>query len=152
EEAETRLREALVDSTRHHLVADVPVGAFLSGGVDSSALLGLLAEVHGGPIRTVTLCFDDPALDESRLAAEAAQLYGAEHHPVAIKIEEVRERIPDAVRALDQPTIDGINIFFVSEAAARAGLKVAVSGVGGDELFGGYASFERVPRIRAIHR
>lgn len=152
DEAARQLRDALVDSTRHHLVADVPVGAFLSGGVDSSALVGLLAEVHGGPIRAVTLCFDVPDLDESRLAALAAQRYGAEHHPVLIKIEEIRERIPDAVRALDQPSIDGINTFFVAEAAARVGLKVAVSGVGGDELFGGYASFRRVPRFQAIHR
>jgi asparagine synthase (glutamine-hydrolysing) len=152
EEAALRLREALVDSTRHHLVADVPVGAFLSGGVDSSALLGLMAELHGGPIRTVTLCFDAPDLDESRLAAAAAQLYGAEHHAVLIKIEEIRERIPDAVRALDQPSIDGINTFFVAEATVRTGLKVAVSGVGGDELFGGYTSFDRIPRIRALHR
>ena len=147
EEAAARLREALVDSARHHLMADVPVGSFLSGGVDSSALVGLLAEVHDAPVCTVNLGFDVPDLDESRLAREAARLYGAEHHEVPIRIEEIRDRIPDALRSLDQPSIDGLNSYFVSEAAVKAGLKVAVSGVGGDELFGGYASFERVPQI-----
>src|SRR5262249_34507618 len=81
-EAAARLREALVDSARHHLMADVPVGCFLSGGVDSSALVGLLAEIHDAPICTVNLAFDVPELDESRLAREAARLYGAEHHEV----------------------------------------------------------------------
>jgi len=151
EEAGSYLREALVDSVRHHLMADVPVGAFLSGGVDSSALVGLLAEVHDAPICTVTLAFDVPELDESRLARGAARLYGTDHHEIPIGIGEVRERMGDAVRALDRPSIDGPNTFFVSEAAVKAGLKVAVSGVGGDELFGGYASFARVPRICRTH-
>jgi asparagine synthase (glutamine-hydrolysing) len=146
-EASERIREALLDSVRHHLMADVPVGSFLSGGVDSSALVGLLAEIHDAPIRTVNLAFDVADLDESRLAREAARFYGADHQEVSIRIEEIRDRLPDALRALDQPSIDGPNTYFVSEAAAKAGLKVAVSGVGGDELFGGYASFERIPQI-----
>ncbi len=152
EEAGEAIRAALVDSARHHLLADVPVGSFLSGGVDSSALLGLLAECHRGPIRTVTLAFDVPALDESALARVGAELYGSDHHEIPIRIDEIRDRMPDAVQALDQPSIDGINTYFVSEAAVRAGLKVAVSGVGGDELFGGYASFARIPRVRRVHR
>jgi asparagine synthase (glutamine-hydrolysing) len=151
EEAAARLREALVDSARHHLMADVPVGCFLSGGVDSSALVGLLAEVHDAPICTVNLACDVAALDESQLAREAARLYGTEHHEVPIRIAEIRDRMPDAVRALDQPSIDGPNTYFVSEAAVKAGLKVVVSGVGGDELFGGYATFARIPRIVRAH-
>jgi asparagine synthase (glutamine-hydrolysing) len=152
EQAAEALRAALLDSVRHHMVADVPVGAFLSGGVDSSALVGLMSEVLPAPVRTVTLSLDVAELDESRLALAAAELYRTDHHDVPIRIEEVRERIGDAVRALDQPSIDGINTFFVSEAAAKTGLKVAVSGVGGDELFGGYLSFQRVPRIRSFHQ
>jgi asparagine synthase (glutamine-hydrolysing) len=148
DEAAARLREALVDTARCHLIADVPVGSFLSGGVDSAALVGLLSEVHDGPIATINLSFDVPELDESALARQAAALYGSEHHEVPIRIEEIRDRMPDAVRSLDQPSVDGPNTYFVSEAAARAGLKVAVSGVGGDELFGGYDSFTRVPRLR----
>jgi asparagine synthase (glutamine-hydrolysing) len=145
------LRAALLDSVGQHMIADVPVGAFLSGGVDSSALVGLMSEVLAAPVRTVTLSLDVPELDESRLARAAADLYRTDHHDVPIRIEEMRGRIQDAVRALDQPSIDGINTFFVSEAAAKTGLKVAVSGVGGDELFGGYLSFGRVPRIRRLH-
>jgi asparagine synthase (glutamine-hydrolysing) len=150
EEAGEALRDALAASARCHLVADVPVGAFLSGGVDSSALVGLLT-AHEASMRTVSLCFDVPELDESALARQAAALYGSDHREIPIRIEEMRERMPDAIRALDQPSVDGINTYFVSEAAVRAGLKVAVSGVGGDELFGGYASFQRVPRIRRLH-
>jgi asparagine synthase (glutamine-hydrolysing) len=150
EEAGEALRDALAASARCHLVADVPVGAFLSGGVDSSALVGLLT-AHEASMRTVSLCFDVPELDESALARQAAALYGSDHREIPIRIEEMRERMPDAIRALDQPSVDGINTYFVSEAAVRAGLKVAVSGVGGDELFGGYSTFQRVPRIRRLH-
>jgi asparagine synthase (glutamine-hydrolysing) len=151
DEAAARLREALVDSARHHLMADVPVGCFLSGGVDSSALVGLLAEVHDAPICTVNLAPDVADLDESRFAREAARLYGSDHREVPIRVAEIRDRMPDAVRALDQPSIDGPNTYFVSEAAVKAGLKVAVSGVGADELFGGYLSFARVPRTMRAH-
>ena len=151
-EASEHLQRALASTARRHTIADVSVGAFLSGGVDSVAILGLLSEVHPDPIQTITLSFDSPSLDESSLAREAAALYGADHCEVPIRVDEIRDRIPDAIAALDQPTINGINTFFVSEAAARAGLKVAVSGVGGDELFGGYLTFERIPRILAIRR
>jgi asparagine synthase (glutamine-hydrolysing) len=102
-------------------------------------------------VRTVTLSFDVAELDEAALAAQAARLYGTEHQVVKVGLEDARTRVPEAVRALDQPSVDGINTYFVSEAAVRAGLKVAVSGVGGDELFGGYEGFERIPRIRRLH-
>ena len=151
EKAASVIREALEDSVRHHLVADVPVGSFLSGGVDSSALVGLMSEVHDASIDTITLAFDVADLDESPLARQAAQAYGSRHHEIPIRIEEVQGRILDAVHALDQPSVDGVNTFFVSEAATRAGLKVAVSGVGGDELFGGYESFARIPQMRRLH-
>ncbi|MCA9511813.1 MAG: asparagine synthase (glutamine-hydrolyzing), partial [Myxococcales bacterium] len=149
-EAGVRIRELLRDSVRAHLEADVPVGAFLSGGVDSSALVGLLAE-RDAQVRTVTLSFDVAALDEGELAREAARQYGTDHREVPIRADDVRDRMPDAIRALDQPSVDGVNTYFVSEAAVRAGLKVAVSGVGGDELFGGYGTFDRIPRIRRAH-
>jgi len=152
EEAVERLRDALVDSARRHTIADVPVGAFLSGGVDSVALVGLLSQTHPEPIRTVTLSFDEASLDESALARQAAALYGADHTEVPIRVDEIRDRMPDAIRALDQPSIDGVNTYFVSEAAVQAGLKVAVSGVGGDELFGGYLTFSRIPKIMEIRR
>ncbi|MCH2173819.1 asparagine synthase (glutamine-hydrolyzing) [Myxococcota bacterium] len=152
EESAEALRNALIDSTRHHLVSDVPVGAFLSGGVDSSALVGLMTAGGTASVRTVTLALDDASLDESALARQAAQQYGTDHREIPIRIDEIRERMPQAVRALDQPSVDGVNTYFVSEAAVRAGLKVAVSGVGGDELFGGYGTFSSIPRINRIHR
>jgi len=152
EEGRQLAREALSDSVRHHLIADVPVGVFLSGGVDSSALLGLVAENHSGPVRAVTICFDVPGLDERQYARLAARTYGAEATEIVLRAGDLRERVPAAVEALDQPSIDGINSYFVAEAAARAGLKAVLSGVGGDELFGGYPTFHRVPRIRRIHK
>jgi asparagine synthase (glutamine-hydrolysing) len=148
-EASEAAREALEDTACAHLVSDVPVGAFLSGGVDSSALVGLLA-AEQAQIRTVTLSFDVAALDEGALARQAAQLYGSDHREIPIRVDDIRDRMPDAIRALDQPSVDGVNTYFVSEAAVQAGLKVAVSGIGGDEIFGGYSSFQRVPRIQRI--
>jgi asparagine synthase (glutamine-hydrolysing) len=150
-EARERIGAALRDSVRHHLVADVPVGAFLSGGVDSSALLGLLTEAHDGPVETVTLAFDVPELDEGALAAQASRVYGSDHHEIRLGIDDVRDAMSEAVGSLDQPTVDGVNTYFVSRATAEAGLKVAVSGVGGDELFGGYLGFRRMPAILRAH-
>jgi asparagine synthase (glutamine-hydrolysing) len=98
----------------------------------------------------VTLAFDVASLDESALARQAATLYGAEHYEVPIGVDEIRDRMPDAIRSLDQPSIDGVNTYFVSEAAARTGLKVAISGIGGDELFGGYLTFNRIPQIMSV--
>ncbi len=150
-EALAYARGALRDSVERHLVADVEVGAFLSGGVDSSALVGLASEFHDSPITTVNMSFGDHPLDEAPLAEEAARLYGTRHHRVPIELDDARDRIRDAVLALDQPSVDGVNVYFVSEAAVRAGLKVALSGVGGDELFAGYASFQMIPSILDIH-
>ncbi len=152
DEAAEAVRTALVDSVRHHMIADVPVGSFLSGGVDSSALVGLMAEIHDGPIRTITLSMDDAALDEAELASQAANLYATDHHVIPTTIEASRERIIPAIRSLDQPSIDGINTYLVSEATVKTGLKVAVSGVGGDELFGGYGTFQSIPQIEGLHR
>ena len=152
EEAAEALRTALVDSVRHHMIADVPVGSFLSGGVDSSALVGLMAEIHDGPIRTITLAMDAAELDEAPLARQAAELYATDHREIPTTAEIMCERIPDAIRSLDQPSIDGINTYLVSQATAQTGLKVAVSGIGGDELFGGYGTFQSVPAVESLHR
>ena len=150
-EGRAALQDALQDTARAHLESDVPVGAFLSGGVDSAALVALLTQ-HDANMRTVTLSVDVASLDESALARQAAELYGSDHREVPIHVEAIRERMPDAIRALDQPSVDGVNTYFVAEAAVAAGLKVAVSGVGGDELFGGYSTFQRVPRILELRR
>ncbi len=142
-------REALLDSVRHHLVADVPVGAFLSAGIDSGALVGLMRDAGQQDITTVTLSFEEfrgRHDDEAPLAAQVARAYDCNHHERIVTREEFHRDLPRILEAMDQPTIDGINIWFVSKAARELGLKVAVSGLGGDELFGGYPSFRDVPR------
>jgi asparagine synthase (glutamine-hydrolysing) len=142
-------RAALLDSVRHHLVSDVPVGAFLSSGVDSSALVGLIRDASQQDIQTVTLSFEEfrgRPEDEAPLAAEVARVYGARHTIRIVSESEFKDDLPRIFEAMDQPSIDGINAWFVAKAARELGLKVAISGLGGDELFGGYPSFRDLPR------
>ena len=142
------VRTAFADTVRHHLIADVPVGVFLSAGLDSTALAGLASE-QGGRLRTVTLGFTEfrgTANDEVPLAEEVARHYGAEHQTIWVTKEDFQSERAALLRAMDQPSTDGVNTYFVSLAARRAGLKVALSGLGGDELLGGYPSFRDVPR------
>jgi asparagine synthase (glutamine-hydrolysing) len=142
------VREALLDSVRHHLVADVPVGAFLSGGIDSGALVGLMRDAGQQDIQTVTLAFREFSgrnEDEAIIAKEVSAQYGTRHTTRVVTEQEFRDDLPKILDAMDQPTIDGLNTWFVSKAARELGLKVAISGLGGDELFGGYPSFRDVP-------
>ena len=147
-------REALLDSVRHHLVADVPVGAFLSSGIDSGALVGLMRDAGQREIQTVTVAFEEfrgRREDEAPIAAEIASQYGTRHTTRIVTEQEFRNDLPKILEAMDQPTIDGLNTWFVSKAARELGLKVAISGLGGDELFGGYPSFRDVPLcVRAL--
>ena len=147
------VRAALLDSVRHHLVADVPVGAFLSAGIDSSALVGLMRDAGRQDIETVTLAFGEfrgRPEDEAPLAEEVARLYGTRHTTRIVTQAEFEADLPRILEAMDQPSIDGINTWFVAKAARELGLKVAVSGLGGDELFGGYPSFRDIPRWVAL--
>jgi asparagine synthase (glutamine-hydrolysing) len=142
------VRSALIDSVRHHLVADVPVGAFLSAGIDSGTLVGLMRDAGHADIQTVTLAFDELRStddDEAPLAAEVARRFETRHTTRRITESEFRADLPRILEAMDQPSIDGINTWFVSKSAKELGLKVAISGLGGDELFGGYSSFRDVP-------
>ncbi len=141
-------REAFLDSVRQHLVADVPVGAFLSSGIDSGSLVGLMRDAGQADIQTVTLTFSEFAgkpNDESPLAEQVARRLGTRHTTRIVTEAEFLADMPRILDAMDQPSIDGINSWFVSKAAHELGLKVAVSGVGGDELLGGYSLFERIP-------
>jgi len=149
EELEGAVRDALLDSVKHHLVSDVPVGAFLSGGIDSGSLVGLMRDAGQETIRTVTLAFEEftgQPEDEAILAERAAKRYSTEHTTRVVTLNEFEEAIPEIVNAMDQLSIDGINTWFVSKAARELGLKVAISGLGGDELFAGYPSFRDIPR------
>ena len=144
------LRDALVDSVTHHMVADVPVGVFLSSGLDSTTIAALASEYKTEGIRAITLGFDEfkgTQFDETPLAAKVAELYGAAHDIRWVRRDEFTGEVERIIAAMDQPTIDGVNTYFVSKAASEAGLKVALSGLGGDELFGGYPSFRVIPRV-----
>ncbi len=146
------LREALADAVAHHMVADVPVGVFLSSGLDSTTIAALASEHETEGIRAITLGFDEfkgTASDETPLAAEVAKLYGAVHETRWVRQADFAGELPRILAAMDQPTIDGVNTYFVSKAASEAGLKVALSGLGGDELFGGYPTFRDIPRAVA---
>jgi asparagine synthase (glutamine-hydrolysing) len=144
------LRELVVESLQNHLVSDVPVGAFLSAGIDSSTLVALAREAQHAAPRCVTLQFDvyrGGADDEAPLAERFAREIGAPQTTRLVTRDELLADLPKFFDAMDQPTIDGTNTWFVSKAAAEAGLKVAISGLGGDELFGSYPSFRDVPRM-----
>ena len=148
-EFRSRLAAALSASVRDHMVADVPVGIFLSAGIDSGALLGLMRDAGKSQIEAVTLTYEefrDTAEDEAPSAAMCALHYGSKHTIRVVTAREFRDELPAIFKAMDQPSIDGINTWFVSKAAAEIGLKAAISGLGGDELFGGYPSFSDVPR------
>ncbi|OQX07946.1 MAG: asparagine synthase (glutamine-hydrolyzing) [Desulfobulbaceae bacterium A2] len=163
QEAKEQLHEALRDSVGHHLVADVPVGVFLSSGLDSTTLAALAAEqllssvlcpLSSG-IRTLTLGFKEFAntiTDEVPLAELVACHLGAQHHTQWVSREDFVAQYDHLLESMDQPTIDGVNSYFVCKAAHDAGLKVALSGLGGDELFAGYPSFQHIPRLVQVLR
>ena len=161
EAAQQRVRQALLSSVEQHLVADVPVGAFLSSGIDSSVLVALMTELairdgrDPAEIQTLTLAFSEfsgQAEDESVLAEKTAGQYGTSHTTRLVQRDEFIQDLPAIMEAMDQPTIDGINTWFAAKAAKEQGVKVVLSGLGGDELFGGYPSFKYIPRwVRRLH-
>ncbi len=145
-----KLHTALSDSVGHHLVADVPVGVFLSAGLDSATVTGLASEHTNATLRTMTLQFDELAggkMDEAPLAEEIAALYQTCHQTRTVRGVEFHNDMDHLFESMDQPSIDGSNTYFVSKEAAAMGLKVALSGLGGDELFGGYPSFRQIPKL-----
>ena len=144
------LRAALADSVSDHLIADVPVGVFLSAGLDSTTIAALAAETGTARLRTLTLGFEEfrgGPNDETALAGEVAALYATAHETRWIRGDEFAAARAALLDAMDQPSVDGVNTFFVARAARQAGLKVALSGLGGDELFASYPSFRQVPLL-----
>ncbi|MEA2164537.1 MAG: hypothetical protein QOK37_2664 [Thermoanaerobaculia bacterium] len=143
------VHDAVLESVRYHMVADVPVGAFLSAGIDSTAVVALARESGASDLQTMTLRFAEyrnRVNDEAPLAAIVAQQYGVRHSIQELTLAQFRAELPRIFAAMDQPSVDGLNSFFISKAAHDLGLKVAMSGAGGDELFGGYTSFRDIPR------
>ncbi len=151
-DAEERTRDLLRDAVRSHMVSDVPLGAFLSGGLDSSSVVALMREASAGPIRTCSMVFAEQGYSEGTYARAVAEAVGAEHYERVLTGAEVEGELDRILWAMDQPTHDGVNTYFVAQTARQAGLTVALSGLGGDELFGGYPNtFEGVPRtLRAM--
>ena len=142
-DAVAEIRSLLRESVALRLVSDVPVGVFLSGGMDSSAIVALASQLSARPVHTFTVTFDEAGYDEAKYAREVAASFGAEHHVVHLSSERALDEIDDALAALDQPSADGTNTYFVARAVREAGLAVALSGIGGDELFAGYAYFRQ---------
>jgi len=134
------LRQLLVESSRQQLMSDVPIALFLSGGVDSAALGSLMAHAGADKITALTIGFDEKSFDESESSEKTAQLLGISRRVIKLPASQMAASLDNAFWAMDQPTVDGLNAYWISRAAAEAGFKVALSGQGGDELFGGYES------------
>ena len=147
--AAKRVRSLLEESVRGHLIADVPVGVFLSSGIDSTALAALASREVSG-VHTFTVAFPEDQFSEATMARRTAERLGTTHQELMLSGDEMLARLGEAIGALDLPTMDGINTYFVSAGARAAGLKVALSGLGGDEVFGGYSTFRRTPRYQRL--
>lgn len=151
-ELQELVRQTVADSVKAHLVADVPVSIFLSGGIDSAVVAGLASE-GGGQVEGITIGFDEFSgrhEDEVPVAAAIANHYGLKHSVHQVSHAEFEQDVPRIIAAMDQPSIDGVNTWFASKAAAERGFKVVLSGVGGDELFCGYPSFKQLPRLANV--
>lgn len=153
DELRDELRARLEESVRLRMIADVPVGAFLSGGIDSSAIVGLMTRISGRPLRTFSIGFDQAgaSIDERSFARIVAERYAADHTEVIVTGEQVADQLPQIVAAIDQPSGDALNTYLVSQATAQH-VTVALSGVGGDELFAGYPQFHMLSQTARYDR
>ena len=147
-----RVRELLEYSVEDHLQSDVPVASFLSGGVDSSIITALAAQKLSQPLLTFSVGFQQRSFDETTVAAEVAKRYRTEHHRIELDEEEAVALVREAVARLDLPSVDAINTYIVASAVAKCGVKVALTGLGGDELFGGYPVFREIGKLRWLAR
>jgi len=147
-DAKQRVRKLLHESVERRLIADVPVGAFLSGGIDSSAIVGLMSEVTPGNVNTFSVTFQESGFDESHYARQVADRFGTDHTEIKLTPEDFLELLPDALRSMDHPSGDGPNTYVVSKVTREAGVTVALSGLGGDELFAGYPIFHQSLKLQ----
>lgn len=146
-EAREIVRKALLDSIQHHFISDVPVGIFLSGGIDSTTILALATQTQKSQLSTYSIAFAESEFNEGELAQKIANHFGAKHTEYQVTSSFAKSILPDFLAAIDQPSIDGFNTFCVSKVAHDNGMKVVLSGLGGDEIFGGYQSFQKVPQM-----
>lgn len=152
EGAVAELRARLTDAVGRHLISDVPFGVFLSGGVDSGAIVATMRDAGHARIRTFSITFPESDLDEGPDAARLAVRYGTDHTASEVRGADVAADLDAVIAAMDQPTIDGLNTYYVSRITRESGTIVALSGLGGDELFCGYPSFRQTPRLLAWQR
>ncbi|HXM68269.1 MAG TPA: asparagine synthase (glutamine-hydrolyzing) [Candidatus Acidoferrum sp.] len=143
------LRTQLEDAILLRTVSDVPVGVFLSGGIDSSALVALLSSRHSS-LSTFSVVFNESDYSEAEYSRSISTRFGTDHHEIEISSREVMMSLPHIVGAMDQPTVDGVNTYIISRETRRMGLKVALSGLGADEIFAGYETFTAVPRMERV--
>ncbi|MHC5727327.1 MAG: asparagine synthase (glutamine-hydrolyzing), partial [Nostoc sp.] len=146
-EAKGKVRNALIDSIEHHFLSDVPVGIFLSGGIDSSSIVALARQTQKGNLRTYSIAFEENEWNEGELAQKVAKEFNTEHTEYKVTASLGIDLLPQFLASIDQPSIDGFNTFCVSQIAHKDGTKVVLSGLGGDELFGGYKTFQQVPNM-----
>ncbi len=152
EEAAKGIRQHLLEAVSQRLVSDVPLGIFLSGGVDSSSVVATACEVSTKPVEAFSVVFGDSSFCEVTYSDHVARKFGCHHHKIELTETQLLEEIPDGLSSMDQPTVDGVNTYVVSQATKKAGITVALSGLGGDELFAGYSSFVSVPRMVRFRR
>lgn len=143
-----KVNELLSLSVQRRLVADVPFGAFLSGGIDSSAVVGLMSKVSSEKIKTFNVNFDESEFSEAQYAKLIAKKFNTEHHEIKLTPQDFLQQLPEALSAIDHPSGDGPNTYIVSKATKNAGITMALSGIGGDELFAGYDVFKRMNELR----
>ncbi len=148
-QAKEQVRQALIDSIKYHFVSDVPVGVFLSGGIDSTSLVALARQTQLGQLRTYSIAFEENQWNEGPIAQRIAETFETDHTEYILTSKVARQLMNQFIGAIDQPSIDGFNTYCVSKIAREHGTKVALSGLGGDELFGGYSSFQQVPKMVA---
>lgn len=139
-----KVNDLLTASVERRLVADVPFGAFLSGGIDSSAIVGLMSKVSSEKVQTFNVSFDEGEFSEAKYAKQIAQKFNTEHHEIKLTPKDFLKQLPEALAAIDHPSGDGPNSYIVSKATKDAGITMALSGLGGDELFAGYDIFKRM--------
>lgn len=149
QEAAKQLRPLLEETVREYLIADVPLGVFLSSGLDSTSLVALGSRLQR-ELHTFTVVFPEQRFSESKVSRETAKHFKTRHQEIMLSPETLVSQMDDAVMSLDQPTMDGLNTYFVSRAARQSGLKVALSGLGSDEIFGGYSTFISTPRAAFV--
>ncbi|MBI2721919.1 MAG: asparagine synthase (glutamine-hydrolyzing) [Bacteroidetes bacterium] len=142
------VNELLTDSVQRRMIADVPFGAFLSGGIDSSAIVGLMSKVSAEKVQTFNISFDESEFSESKYAQLIAKKFNTTHHEIKLTPTDFLKKLPEALDGMDHPSGDGPNTYIVSKATKQAGVTMALSGIGGDELFAGYEVFKRMNDLK----